>query len=312
MTETAIVQARTAIANGSKSFALASRMMPRASRDQVALVYAWCRRADDAVDEVPASAQPAALATLEHELDEIYRGTPADPVLAGFGEVVRVRSIPRAYPAALLAGMGMDVTGTRYQTLDDLKAYCWRVAAVVGLMMSHVLGVRRDEALVEAAHLGIAMQLTNVCRDVAEDWQRGRLYIPDQLLAKHGAPGLADRLGGPLPADAVAPLARAVEELLAIADTHYRRADRGIAALPWRGALAVRAARRIYAAIGGRIAAQRHDVTAGRAVVSTPRKLGHLGVALAYGLAEVPGRVVSWARGRRPRVPGRILELADV
>jgi phytoene synthase len=312
VTREALVVAHESIARGSKSFALASRLLPRRARDQAALVYAWCRRADDAVDLAPPAAQAGALATLAVELDEVYRGSPADPVLAGFAEVVRARAIPRTYPEALLAGMAMDVRGTRYQTLDELELYAWRVASVVGLMMSHVLGVRRDDALVEAAHLGLAMQLTNVCRDVAEDWERGRLYLPDELLAAHGAGGLADALGGPMPAEALPGIAGAVAELLAIADDHYRRADRGLAALPWRGALAVRAARRIYAAIGARLAARGHDVTAGRAVVSTPRKLGHVVAALAGTLVDAPGRALAWLRGLEPRVPTLVLELSDV
>ena len=290
---TAITLARGELARGSKSFALASRLLPPRIRDQTALVYAWCRRADDAIDLTAAGAQAEALARLEAELDAIYAGRVTDPVLAGFAAVVADRAIPRAYPEALLAGMAMDVAGTRYRTVAELELYCWRVASVVGLMMSHVLGVTRDDALVEAAHLGLAMQLTNICRDVAEDWERGRLYLPDELLAAHGVAG-------------------AVAELLAIADRHYRRADRGLAALPWRSALAVRAARRIYAAIGGRIAARGHDVTAGRAVVSTPAKLWHAGVAVIAAAAEAPGRALARLRGARPRVPCLVLEPAHV
>ena len=98
--------------------------------------------------------------------------------------------------------------------------------------------------------LGVAMQLTNICRDIAEDWDRGRLYLPDELLASHGAPGLAGDLGRPPPRGAIAPPAAAVRELLALANRPYRAADRGIPALPWRAGLAVRAARSVYAAIG--------------------------------------------------------------
>lgn len=311
----AIAQARRAIAVGSKSFALASRVLPRGCRDEVAVLYAWCRRADDAVDEVPPADQPAALARLRRELDDVYAGTPPadDVVLRAFAAVVRARAIPRRYPEALLDGMAMDVTGTRYATIADLIGYCWNVASVVGLMMSHVMGVRDDAALRRAAHLGMAMQLTNVCRDVAEDWARGRLYVPDEVLARHGAAGLHARLGGPLPADAVPALAGAVRELLALADRYYASGDRGLSALPWRGALAVRAARRVYAAIGGRIAAQRHDVTAGRAITSTARKLWLLAGACVLALGELPGR--AWRRLRGlpgPRVPTTTLELADV
>jgi phytoene synthase len=239
--------ARAVIAHHSKSFALASRLLGRSARDRAAVVYAWCRRADDAIDERGAATRDelaGALAGLAGDVDAVYRGAATEPVLAGFAEVVRSRAIPRSYPGELLAGLAMDATGVRYAAIDDVIGYAWRVAGVVGLMMCHVFGVAGDHALVPAAHLGIAMQLTNICRDVAEDWQRGRLYLPDDLLAAHGAGGLAGELGGALPASARPAIARARAELLALADRYYRSGDRGLAALPWRAALAGAAARR--------------------------------------------------------------------
>jgi len=303
--------ARATIAHHSKSFALASRLLDRRVRDQTAVVYTWCRRADDAIDDRPAATPSElddVLATLRAELDTAYARTAAEPVLAAFGEVVHARAVPRHYPEELLAGLAMDASDVRYQTIDDVLLYAWRVAGVVGLMMSHVFGVSDDDALVNAAHLGLAMQLTNICRDVAEDWDRGRLYLPDELLARHGAPGLAGDLGRLLPASAHAPIARTVADLLALADRYYRSGDRGIRALPWRAALAVSAARRVYSAIGGRIARTGHDVLAGRAVVSGPAKLGHVAAAVARLLVSSPLRLGA----RRAIVPTRTLERADV
>jgi len=177
------------------------------------------------------------------------------------------------------------------------------------MMMTHVFGVSDDDALVPAAHLGIAMQLTNICRDVAEDWERGRLYLPDELLARHGVGGLAGELGAPLPTSAVGGLAGAVAETLALADRYYASADRGIPALPWRAAIAVRCARDVYAAIGTRVARQRHDVSAGRAVVPTATKLAKVAAAIARIAASSPRRLV---RRKPARVPQRMLELRDV
>jgi 15-cis-phytoene synthase len=305
--------ARHVIAHHSKSFALASRLLPPRARDEVAVLYAWCRRADDTVDEGPADHDPAArLAQLGDELARIYAGTSLDPLLAAFGTVARTRGIPRSYPEELLAGMAMDVAGTHYLTVDDLFVYAWRVAGVVGLMMTHVLGVTDDDAVVPAAHLGIAMQLTNVCRDVAEDWQRGRLYVPDELLARHGAAGLAGALGGPLPPTVVAPLAGAVRELLELADRYYHSADRGIRLLPWRAAFAVRGAREVYAAIGRRIERASCDVTAGRAIVPRAGKLARIAGAALYSAAEAPHRFARSFARRRHVPPARILELAHV
>ena len=303
-----IALARAEIERGSKSFAMASKLLDTRTRDHTAVVYAFCRRADDAVDEIAPVHQPAAIVRLQGELSAIYRGDIEDPVLAAFNHVAGERSIPRHYPAELLAGMAMDVDGTRYLDFRQLHHYCFRVASVVGLMMCHVFGIRDDEALVPAARLGIAMQLTNICRDVAEDWTRGRLYLPDDLLAQHGAGGLVGELGRPLPQSAHRPLAGAIQELLALADVHYLASKRGIPALPWRAALAVRAASRIYRAIGDRIRAQHHDVLAGRAVVPRNTKLVHVAHASLATLLAAPGRALA----RRAHIPTRILEVTDV
>lgn len=294
---TAIATCRRTLAAGSKSFALATRLLSREVADRAAVIYAWCRRADDAVDLCAPAAAPAAVARLRAELDQIYAGVPmADPILAAFAEVITLVGIPRAYPSAMLDGMAADAEGMHYATLDELFGYCYRVASTVGLMMSHVFGVRDDRALRHAAHLGIAMQLTNICRDVAEDWERGRIYIPAEVCAL--------QLGAPLPRREVA---GAIEKLLAIADGFYASGDRGIRDLPWRGGLAVRAARGIYARIGRELARRGFDPLAGRAVVPTWRKVWLALRAGARQLAMLPGLLLR----ARPRAPTRILELAD-
>jgi len=235
------------MANHAKSFHFASRMLPRGCRAQAAVLYAWCRFADDAIDLAPREAGPENLARLERELDDVYAGRPqSNLVLAAFQEVVQARAIPRAYPAELLAGMGMDIVKDRYATMDELLQYAFRVAGTVGLMMCHVLEVSDQAALRHAAHLGIAMQLTNICRDVREDWERGRLYLPLDWLANAGAPGLDGHLGGGLPTTARGPVAVVVRQLLEEADRYYRSGDRSIAMFSSRCALGVRTARLVY------------------------------------------------------------------
>lgn len=309
---TSVHLAREVIAHHSKSFALASKLLPARARDDAAVLYAWCRRADDAVDNATVTDPAGVVRRLTEELEAAYAGTAEEPLLAAFGAVARARGIPHAYPSELLAGMAMDVADTRYITTDDLIAYAYRVAGVVGLMMTHVLGIDDDGAVVPAVHLGIAMQLTNVCRDVAEDWQRGRLYIPDDILVRHGAGGLARQLDGPLPATAAPALACAVRELLELADRYYRSADRGMVALPLRAAFAIRSARDVYSAIGGRIAQLDHDVTAGRAIVTKSGKLARVVLAALRTLASTPRRTVRLARRDHHRPPSRVLELCDV
>lgn len=301
----ALVQSRQVIAASSKSFALASRVLPPASRDRAVVLYAFCRRADDAVDGVPADRQAAALDRLEAELAEVYAGrATGEPLLAAFAELVTTCRIPRDYPAELLAGMRMDVLARRYHTMDELLEYCFRVAGTVGLMMCHVLELEDDAALRNAVHLGIAMQLTNICRDVAEDWAMDRLYVPDEVLAACGAAGLAAELGGPFPGQARAPMRRAVRRLLADADVYYRSGDRGMRALPWRAALAVRTARLVYADIGTRIHRQDCDPLRGRAFVPGWRKLLLCSRAAASAALEAPARL---RRRGRPAVPERTM-----
>jgi len=295
-----MMHAQRVLRAGSKSFAFATRLLPRGTAERAAVIYAWCRRADDAVDLCPPAEAPAAVAQLRGELALIYAGVAPidDPTLGPFAAVVRATGIPRAYPEALLDGMAADAAGTRYATLDALYGYCYQVASTVGLMMSHVFGIRDDRALRHAAHLGIAMQLTNICRDVAEDWERGRLYLPDEVL-----PGLADRLGAPLATLPRGAITGAVERVLGLADDFYASGDRGIRDLPWRAGLAVRAARAIYARIGRELARRGFDPLAGRAVVPGWRKGW-----LALGAAA--RQLVTWAT-RPVRAPGRILELRD-
>jgi phytoene synthase len=276
----------------SKSFALASKLLPSGSRDNAAVVYAWCRHADDAVDLVPLREQRPALERLRSELDGVYADQPlADPVLGAFQQVAEQQSIPREYPEELLAGMQMDADGTDYESVDRLLRYCFRVAGTVGLMMCHVMGVQQPGAVRHAAHLGMAMQLTNICRDVAEDWARGRLYIPEPMLEACGASGLRSELGGPLPRAARGPLAAAVRRLLAEANRFYRSADQGLPMLSWQAALAVRTARLVYSRIGRRIERSGCDVFAGRMYVPRHAKLRLLARAMAEAAAEAPARL---------------------
>jgi phytoene synthase len=300
---------RQILAEHSKSFALAGALFPEAPRDDAAAVYAWCRRCDDAVDLAgPEQAAPA-LARLRAELDAVFAGEGLhDPILREFRDVTHERQIPRFYAEELLSGLQMDVDFVRYETMDDLLLYCYRVAGIVGLMMCHVMGVSDPRALRHAAHLGMAMQLTNICRDVMEDWGRGHLYLPDELLGREAACALWARRGEPLPRAFDASLRRAVSGLLAQAAALYRSGDAGLRWLSWRCALAVRTARFAYSAIGDRVAAGGHDVWAGRAIVPHPRKLVFAGQALALAFFEAPARLLC---GSRHEVPARALHFSE-
>jgi phytoene synthase len=163
--------------------------------------------------------------------------------------------------------------------------------------MCHVLGVSDARALRNAAHLGIAMQLTNICRDIAEDWQRGRLYLPIEELRATGLGALTGPRFGPLPEAARTAIANVTRRLLDEAARFYRSGDAGIHALPWRAAFSVRAARLIYAGIGDRILRRDYDGFSMRAVVPTATKLCLVLKAALYTLAELPARFLH-ARAR--------------
>jgi phytoene synthase len=295
----------------SKSFALASRLLPPEARSNAVAVYAWCRRADDAIDLAEFDQQRDALGRLESELQEVHSdASMSDPVLQIFQRAVHDCAIPIAYPRDLLSGMRMDAEGRRYETMDDLLDYCYHVAGCVGLMMCHVMGVADDKALANAAHLGMAMQLTNICRDVAEDWERGRLYLPNSVLEEHGAPGLVRRISEPFPLEARIPTARTIAHLLAEADRYYASGDEGMPALEWRCALSIRTARVVYSSIGKRIQDQKCDPLAGRAFVSGREKMVMALGSVAASIGDLPNRMIG--RGMpEPRKPGTVLRFPD-
>jgi len=263
---------RAWIQRHSKSFFLSSLLLPARVRQAAWALYAFCRRADDAVDAVDEGAEGglARVESLRRRLERVYAGrADDDPIDRAFGAVVARHDIPRALPEALLAGMEMDARGARYASDDDLLVYCFRVAATVGLMMTRVMGASADVAYLRAADLGVAMQLTNIARDVGEDARRGRVYLPAALL---------DGVGGDQRA--------AVKALLARADAHYRAADRGVPLLPADCRFAIASSRNIYSAIGGAIAKNGYDSESQRAYVTLPRKLWLVARALPARFAS--------------------------
>lgn len=240
-------------------------MLPRRIREPARELYAFCRLADDAVDGGDDAG--AAVAMLHARLDALYAGRP-DPADARFAEVVERHAIPRALPDALIEGFAWDAQGRRYDTLHALHAYAARVAGSVGAMMSLVMGAASREALARACDLGIAMQLSNVARDVGEDARRGRLYLPlDWMHAEGLDPG--DFLRNPCHTPA---LARVVMRLLDDASRLYASARGGIAHLPADCRPGIGVASRLYEEIGREVARRGGNAIASRAVVSPTRK----------------------------------------
>ena len=283
---------REAIRHGSLSFHAASRLLPARVRDPALALYAFCRLADDAVDLH--EEKPAAVLRLRDRLDLIYRGTPRDaPADRAFAAVIETHEMPRALPEALLEGLAWDATGRRYRTLSELFDYSARVAAAVGAMMCVLMGVRDPNALARACDLGVAMQLTNIARDVGEDARARRIYLPlDWLDAARLHPEAI--FADPLPD---ARLRDMVRRLLLQADRLYFRAEAGIPALPVDARPGIYAARHVYAGIGGAIARNGFDTVSYRARTYRAQKAGWLGLSLARAALStmMPGSAVLYA-----------------
>ena len=264
----AVSDSHAVLARHARSFSWAAIFLDSQQRDDAAVLYAFCRLADDLADETtdPNEALEG-LATLRAEL---VGALPARPLVAATLEVFRRCDIDLDVAHDLLDGVGSDVSAVVALPDDEtLLEYCYQVAGTVGLMMCGVMGVRDPEARGYAVDLGIAMQLTNLCRDVVEDAERKRVYLPDRRLRAAGTTPNLLLQGRALPAAVRA----VVSDLLGLADERYLRGDQGLRFIPWRARLAVAAASRIYRAIGWKLRRRGYDVFEGRTVVSPVEKI---------------------------------------
>ena len=270
---------RDLLCGGSRSFYAASLLLPRSVYEPATALYAFCRVADDAIDL--AERPHEAVIALRQRLDAVYAERPmqiaADRALA---DVVHQFAIPRTLLNALIEGFAWDAEGRRYEDLSSVYAYSARVAATVGAMMTLLMGVRDPDLLSRACDLGVAMQLSNIARDVGEDAANGRLYLPRNWMREEGLDPdawLANPMWNPA-------LGRVVARLLDAADTLYRRADQGIGALPLRCRAGIGAARHLYAEIGHEVRRRGCNSVRQRAVVSPRRKAQLLPRVLAAAL----------------------------
>jgi phytoene synthase len=270
-----IAACRAALCTGSRSFYAASKLLPRNIRDSATALYAFCREADDAID---LGTNPnAALATLRARLTAAYAGSPWNTATdRAFAATVATHRIPETIPAALIEGMEWDVETRRYETIEDLLDYAARVAGTVGIMMSLIMGVRDAPTLARAADLGIAMQLSNIARDVGEDARAGRLFLPLAWLREAGI----DPENFLISPEFSRPLAAVIQKLLTTAETFYKSAHAGILCLPLPCQPGIAAARRIYAAIGRKLAATGYDSITTRTRVTGREKIRHAAAAL--------------------------------
>ena len=250
-------------------------LLPNPRRAAIYAAYAFARRADDAVDEEgQLDDKLAAVTELRRELDTVYAGTsdPDDEVLVALADTVTRFDVPRAHLEALLDGVAMDLTETRYPTFDALKVYCDRVAGAVGLISLHIFGFTEPGARAHAADLGVGMQIVNIMRDVAEDAERDRIYLPQDEMARHGVTD-DDILAG-----------RMTENLRALlrdqgirAREYFASGDLLLPMLDRRARACVAMLGGLYEAILDEITARDFDVFAERVSLSTTKKLTLMG-----------------------------------
>jgi len=249
----------------SRSFFLSSQFLPAQKRMAVRALYAFCRTSDDIVDR--ATDDPAR--ALARWVAQVHTPRPPadNPVLLAWNDTVQRYTIPGVLVDELLAGIAMDLTVHRYETFDDLWLYCYRVASVVGLLSMHIIGYH-EGASPYAVKLGVALQLTNILRDVGEDARRGRIYLPQEDLRRFGLTD-DDILAGRRD--------ERFRELMRFemlrAETLYDESWPGIALLDADGRMAIAAAAEIYRGILPRIVANDYDVFQKRAYVSLLGKL---------------------------------------
>jgi phytoene synthase len=260
-----------------KSFRFASRLFPSDALNRVSTVYAFCRFTDDLVDEAQGADPEALVDLLDSWRDLAFRAyegesTGVAMVEAAMGDM-RKNGVPFHYADDLISGIGMDIRPTSFPTLDSLRVYSYRVASTVGGWLTELFGVHDPWVLDRAFALGHAMQLTNILRDVGEDLDSGRVYLPADRMAAHGIDEELLRAKKTNGAPAFPGYRSLMEELMAVADADYARAFSGIPSLPreFRGPVAIAA--RVYQGIHDEIRRNRYDNLRSRARTGLSKKV---------------------------------------
>ncbi|APE27964.1 Phytoene synthase [Aurantiacibacter gangjinensis] len=301
-----IGKARDSIANGSKSFNVASYLFDKPTRDRTHLLYAWCRRCDDIadgqdhggelkLDNASAQDRVEAIRILTHRALD---GQPtADVAFDALGLVAAEAGITRDMCDDVIDGFQLDAEGWMPRTTGDLMRYCYHVAGAVGVMMAKVMGVPSDaeDTLDRACDLGLAFQLNNIARDIAEDDAAGRCYLPQEWLAEFDIP----------PGEHMKPqhrtaLVKMAKRLIDMAEIHDAHARIGAGRLPFRRRWAILSAANIYGAIGEEVVRQAELAWDNRVHTTALEKLGHVVAALKESVSGSfePQQEREWTRGK--------------
>ena len=277
--------AEATLARQGRSFDWARRLLGVTHADRATRLYAFCRRLDDLVDEATSPEEARlALAAADRAIAD---GRSDDRVLQDGLVLMRECGIEPGIVRELIAGMASDAETVRMADEAELLRYCYRAAGTVGLMMCRVLDAPEPAAAAHAVDLGIAMQLTNLCRDVSADARMGRRYLPASLVGDIAPTELI------APSPALQPALRAaVARLLALAETYYASGEAGLPFLPVRARAGILVAGRVYRAIGHRLAAAEYAYWEGRAFVPDWRKA----TITLTALTTQPLRGAFWSR----------------
>ena len=271
-----------------RNFYYAFVLLPPAQRRAIYVAYAFCRFCDDAVDtEASTEEKLARLAQLRQLLEDCYRGRAETQVFAGLAQVAQDFAIPQEYFVEVLNGMEADLVKRRYQNFEELRQYCYQVASAVGLICIHIFGFKDDRAYAHAVDLGLAMQLTNISRDVKEDLEFGRIYLPQDELARFGC------TEDDLRANQVNDAFRGLMQFQTQRAREYFHS--GLMLLPYlspRSRACAAALGNIYGKLLDRIEAADYDVFSQRVSLSTGEKLRVMATSWAASMwpMQVPHR----------------------
>jgi phytoene synthase len=256
-----------------RSFYFASQFFPKHKRKATYALYGFARYTDNLVDNPRERDREELLREIDHlrwEVETAFRRKESEhPVIKPFIQTVEAFSIPIEYPLDLIKGVAMDIAHTRYQHFEDLYVYCYRVAGTIGLMMTHIIGYLHRDAFEYAEKLGVAMQLTNILRDLKEDKDRGKLYLPMSELKKFNVPEediFQERF-----TDNIKSL---VHTTVNDAHRYYEEAQPGILLLDEDSRFAIYAASRIYQGILTQIENNDYNPFLGRVCISFREKIG--------------------------------------
>ena len=260
------------------SFYYAFILLPPERRRALHAVYAFCRFIDDIADDEAIREPAQGLRRWREELERAYAGVPTRALSRALADSARRFKIPRELFEEIIAGVEMDLSRKRYQTFEELRLYCYRVASALGLICIEIFGYRNPSARLYAENLGLALQLTNIIRDVSEDAARGRIYLPLEDLARFNV-SEDEILAGVYSPNFV----RLMDFEAKRARDFYAQAQRALAPEDRATLLTAEAMRLIYAALLARIIKSNYRVLDRRHSLSAPHKLYLVGRAWALG-----------------------------